>query len=223
LSHEQNRHSLVEFANKTLGSTLDPQMLTVVWARRLTAYKQPELLFSDLEALGDLVQGVQFLLAGKVSPSDPHTLAVANKIKTCLSDSRLAGRVVFLPHYSLAIAKILVSGADVWLNTPLPGKEACGTSSMKAGLNGALLLSTNDGWVAEENWTELGWILSNTDPATTLYRTLREEIIPLFYRRDTNGLPFFWLARMAKMISLCRTKYTTARMLADYKEKLYNL
>lgn len=200
-----DRKNLIEFINKTAGSHFDPNVLTVVWARRLAAYKQPELLLSNLRNLSDLP--MQFIVAGPVNTTDPSSLAIANKLRQITLSN-----FTFLPHYSLSIAKILVSGADVWLNTPVVGKEACGTSGMKAGLNGALLISTIDGWIAEVKEEEIGWFIKD---ATDLYKKLALAG-DLFYNH-----PDEWAKRSENIKNLIKTKFTAARMLQDYKEKLY--
>ena len=219
-----NREVLTRFINPQVSSKLDPTHLTIVWARRLAAYKQPDFLFSNLNTLEEMINSadrpVQFVIAGKVSTNDPHSLAVANRIKECLMDSRIRDKVAFLPHYSLSISQILVCGADVWLNTPLIGKEACGTSSMKAGLNGGLLLSTNDGWVAQEDWSDLGWLFAQDDPEE-MYDLLKNHIAPLFYQKGPDDMPGQWISRQRRMINLISTKYSASRMLADYQQKLY--
>ncbi len=203
---DHSRQNLVEFINSTTGSHLDPNVLTVVWARRLTAYKQPELLLSNLSLLSDLK--IQFIIAGPVVTSDPGSLAIANRLRQAVSP-----KLAFLPHYSLSIAKVLVGGADVWLNTPIVGKEACGTSGMKAGLNGALLMTTVDGWAAEVKEEEVGWFIND---AADLYEKLKTSVVPLFYDH-----PDQWTKRSETIKNLIKTKFTTARMLEDYKNKLY--
>lgn len=200
-----DRKGLVEFINSTTGSHFDRNVLTVVWARRLTAYKQPELLLSNL-SLSNLP--VQFIIAGPVNTADPGSLAIANRLRHVNSP-----KLAFLPHYSLSIAKVLTGGADIWLNTPVVGKEACGTSGMKAGLNGALLISTVDGWIAEVKEEEVGWFIHD---ATDLYEKLKNSVVPLFYDH-----PDQWAKRSETIKNLIKTKFTTARMLEDYKEKLY--
>ncbi|MCL4398040.1 alpha-glucan family phosphorylase [Patescibacteria group bacterium] len=219
--HEENRSALVDFINQKTGSKLDPKVLTVVWARRLAEYKQPELLLSNYDKLKQLIKNpgrpIQFVVGGQPYPKDPGQYSIAERLEAVAKNPDFSGRFAFLPHYGLDVAKILVAGADVWLNTPLVGKEACGTSTMKAGLNGALLLTTADGWIAEEDWSHGGgWILGE------IYELLADKIAPLFYDRP-NNLPKSWLAHMRLIMNLIATKYLTSRMLEDYKTKLYNL
>lgn len=221
----QNKKTLIDFINQTSGFNLDPKLLTIVWARRLVDYKQPTLIFSDLARLAKIVSqanSVQFILAGTIHASDPSSMAMAQTINDYVKNSTLEGRIAFHPHYSLSEAQILTAGADIWLNTPQVGKEACGTSGMKAGLNGALMASTPDGWIPENDWNGIGWVLSEQNTAESLYNALENEMVPMFYARDEKGLPTEWISRMRKTIKIIEDKYTTARMLANYEEKLYS-
>lgn len=202
LSHREDKKALCDFFH------LDEKLLTIVWARRLVDYKQPELILSDLSRLP---KNVQIIIAGNVHTSDPASVIIAEKINNLIKD-----RGVFYPHYCLSTAQMLTKGADIWLNTPLVGKEACGTSGMKAGINGALMVSTPDGWIAENDWNSVGWILPTEKTAESLYNTLEKEIVPLYYDN-----PEQWEAQMQKTIKIIEEKYTTARMLKDYWEKLY--
>jgi starch phosphorylase len=121
------------------------------------------------------------------------------------------------------VAKKVVAGADVWLSTPEIGKEACSTSGMKSGLNGVLQLSTNDGWIREVNWDNIGWVIPENNVSQNLYAILENGIVPLYYERDRNNLPQKWAERMRQTTLLVQGKYTTARMLRDYQNKLYRL
>lgn len=223
--HSQSKKTLIDFINQKGGFNLDPRLLTVVWARRLVDYKQPMLIFSDLARLSKIVcnaNSVQFIIAGSVHTSDPSSMAIAQKINDLTKLSDLCGRIAFHPHNSLSEAQMMVAGADVWLNTPLVGKEACGTSGMKAGLNGALMASTPDGWIPENDWSGLGWMLSGDNTAENLYTALENEIVPLYYSRNDQGIPTEWISRMKGTIKIVEDKYSTARMLTEYWEKLYD-
>lgn len=220
----QNKKTMIDFVNQKAGFNLDPALLTIVWARRLVDYKQPTLIFSDLARLAKIVSGansVQFIIAGSVHTSDPSSMAIAQTINDIIKRPELSGRIAFHPHNSLSEAQIMVAGADIWLNTPQVGKEACGTSGMKAALNGALMASTPDGWIPESDWSGLGWVLSPENTANSLYTFLENEMIPLYYSRDEKSLPTEWISRMRRTIKIIEEKYTTARMLAQYEEKLY--
>jgi starch phosphorylase len=213
-AHAQNKQFMTDYLNKEIGSTLDSDILTIVWARRLATYKQPELILTNLEKLGQLGNmGVQFIISGPVNPADPSSLSLASKFTDA---ARKIPYLAFLPRHNIETASILTKGADVWLNTPIIGKEACGTSGMKAGLNGALQFSTNDGWIAEEDWSELGWILPDENAAESLYRQITDLIAPMYYQNKGE-----WESRMTKTSALCVNKYSTKRMWNEYKEKLY--
>ena len=136
---------------------------------------------------------------------------------------RFKGRLVYIAHYSTDMSRRLVAGADVWLNTPVRGMEACGTSGMKAGLNGALQFTTRDGWVDEVKLEDIGWEIPADDPAPALYRTLESDILPGFYRRGEGGLPEDWVKRMRTIMELTERQFTAARMLEEYRTLLYKL
>ncbi len=131
----------------------------------------------------------------------------------------LSGNALFIPNYNMAITQQLVRGSDLWLNTPQLGKEACGTSGMKAAANGVLQCTVPDGWAAEVKWDDLGWTLPPKDISLALYSLLETEIIPLYYDRQ-DGLPVKWLERMKKSVELAQ-QFSADRMLKEYQEKLY--
>lgn len=201
-------------------SRLKNDILTIVWARRFASYKRPELLFSDISHLKKIATSsrypVKFIVAGKTNPTDQAGRELEDKIETLVKGAGLEDKITLVADYSLPLAKKLVAGADVWLNTPVPGQEACGTSGMKAGLNGALMLSTNDGWMAEVNWDGLGWILPGENTAEALYKTIETEIAPMYY-----GSPSQWHERSIRTRSLILDYFNTKRVLEDYESKLY--
>lgn len=215
-----NRKALIKYVNEKTGSQLDENILTIVWARRFASYKRPALIFTDLLRLKNVLhnpsQPVQIIISGKVATGDNAGRAMIDQIKDWTKSPDFLNRIVFLPDYNIATAKLLTSGADVWLNTPEIGKEACGTSGMKAALNGALMLSTQDGWMSEVGWADKGWIIPSDNSAEWLYKLIETEIAPIFYS-DKNE----WGTRMQKTIDVVRTNYTATRMLNDYIEKLY--
>ncbi|HEU0081048.1 MAG TPA: HAD-IIB family hydrolase [Candidatus Paceibacterota bacterium] len=212
------RAELVRFANQAAGSRLDPGIMTVVWARRFVAYKRPGLLLGDAEALLALVSDperpMQFIFAGKAYQDDEVGVQALARIRRLAQDPRFRGRIAYIPDYSISAAKKLVQGADVWLNTPIPGFEACGTSGMKAGLNGALVLSAVDGWVAEaKGLAEAGWLMSERNIERELYRYLRAAAAEFGSAR--------WEARAAAIRRIVGAGFTVQRMLDIYLEKLY--
>lgn len=210
--NQKRWQSLKSKANVKKELNLDSKALVIVWARRLAAYKRPQLLFSNFTRLEKIVnipnRPVQIIIAGR---------AVDESVKFPPMTSSLTQKVFILSQYDLELAKKLTAAADVWLNTPMPGQEASGTSGMKAGLNGALQLSTADGWIVEQNWQDLGWILFEENINTNLYTVIEKEIIPLYFEN-----PREWEKRAQKTRELVEQKYTTARVLNNYFEKLYD-
>ena len=221
------RRELVDFINKSTGSTLSDNALTLVWARRFAAYKRPGLLWNDTERLikfiSDVGMPIQIIIAGKAHPMDMEGVKAKSLVEMAVSDLRFKGRVAYFPNYSVESAKLLVKGADVWLNTPIPGFEACGTSGMKAGLNGSIVMSTNDGWVAEEpSLRDIGFIIPENDIEKGLYDMLEKKVVPSFYAGTIPGMSEEWLMKISETITLVESKFNASRMLDDYLKKMYN-
>lgn len=217
--HQENKARLLDHASE-FGSRLHPDHLTVVWARRMTAYKRPEMLVTDLERLAALAlhaeRPVQFIVSGQANPADETGVNLMNRVIAAAADAKLDGRFAYLPYYNPASARLLVQGADLWLNTPIRGQEACGTSGMKASLNGALQFSTSDGWFDEVDQAPIGWVLPEDAVAGDLYDILEQQIAPQFYG-DKAG----WAAKMRNNIALVEQQFSAERMLKDYFAKLY--
>jgi starch phosphorylase len=212
----------------------DPDVLTLGFARRVATYKRLWLLVADPDRALGLLDGdrpIQLVIAGKAHPRDDEGKHLIQQLLRLRGAPNVADRVVFLQDYDLAMAAQLVQGCDVWVNLPRAPMEASGTSGMKSAVNGGLQLSVADGWWAEAYDGENGWALSGeVDPdqqaqdardAHDLYRLLEEEVIPSFYDVDGDGLPTSWLQRMRASLRTNAPRYTAARMLADYEEKLY--
>ncbi|OJI09536.1 MAG: hypothetical protein COV08_00805 [Candidatus Vogelbacteria bacterium CG10_big_fil_rev_8_21_14_0_10_49_38] len=222
------RGALIDFVRLETGVSLNPEICTIVWARRFASYKRPLLIFSDLDRLSKIVNDptrpVQIIVSGKAHEADDQGQEIIRRIKDYVGRPDLRDRVVYLPKYSLSSAKFLVQGADIWLNTPERGKEACGTSGMKAALNGALQASVSDGWVDEVDWSERGWILPEAELEHRIYDILTDEILPLFYASSGAGESVIgWAERMRRTVDLVQNNYLAGRMLEDYVVKLYNL
>jgi starch phosphorylase len=215
---------------------VDPEALTIGFARRFATYKRAGLLFSEPERLARLLadpeRPLQILVAGKAHPADDGGKELIRRIVTAARDLRADGRVVFVEDYDMELARHLVSGADVWLNTPRRPLEASGTSGMKAGMNGVLNASILDGWWPEGYAPELGWAIGEGHEAESeeaqdahdresLYRLLEQEIVPAYYERDAGGLPERWLAMMKASIAGVGARFNTHRMVADYAEHYY--
>lgn len=222
--HTYLRNKLVQFVANRTGTELDNRALTIVWARRFTGYKRPELLFTDLARLDKLtnnhLEPVQIVFAGLASAADSSGHEMICLLQNQIKNFQLNKHIVYLPDYDLEAAKILVAGADLWLNTPQRGKEACGTSGMKSGLNGVLQMSISDGWYPEIDWKDIGWIITDEQTSDHIYYNLETEVVTSFYKR-VNGLPLSWIAKMRKTMEITREKFTTKRLLKDYNEQLY--
>ncbi len=230
------RHGEAPDVLDALESALDPDILTIGFARRFATYKRAGLLFSDLDRLSrilwDADRPVQIVYAGKAHPADRPGQQVIQEIFTRSRSEKLRGRVFILEDYDMRIARYLVAGVDVWLNNPRRPLEASGTSGMKAGINGVVNVSVLDGWW-DEGWTgDNGWAIggreTNHDEGAQdwsdvqdLYRLLEEEIVPRYYERDANGLPAAWVDLMRRSMASTMWRFSTTRMLHDYVEKMY--
>ena len=223
------RTELVDEVKKLSGIQLDPNVCTLVWTRRFVSYKRPMALFSDMKRLQSIIANsampLQIILSGKkAGANDTESIKLMEKVRTAAADPMFANKIVFVPDYTLAMAEKFVHGADVWLNTPERGVEACGTSGMKAALNGALMTSVSDGWMDEVKWEGIGWILANEDKdlAPSLYDALEHEILPKFYQHDASGVPEEWIKRMRATMNIVSTDFSATKMLQGYEEKLYS-
>jgi starch phosphorylase len=249
---KQGRQALVEYARRRLvhqyqvlgadpeavsaiRQALDPQALTLGFARRFTAYKRPTLLLHDAERLARLLnhpeRPVQLVVAGKAHPQDEEGKRLVQQLVRFVRWPLVRQRVIFLTDYDMVLAQHLVQGVDVWINTPRRPWEACGTSGMKVLVNGGLNLSELDGWWAEAYSPEVGWALGDgrehDDPAWDaveagqLYDLLEREIVPAFYARDARGIPAGWVARITESMARLTTLFSSNRMLREYVETLY--
>ncbi len=250
---EQGRARLVGFARRHLrvaatnlgGSSsdtawidnaLDPSALTICFARRFATYKRAALLLSQPERLRRLLLSsshpVQFVFAGKAHPADESGKEMIRQIAAYAADLGVRHRFVFLPDYDIAVARALYHGADVWLNNPRRPLEACGTSGMKAALNGTLNCSILDGW-----WDELfdgdnGWAIASAEDvedldrrdeveANSVFDLLEREVVPLFYDTDGTSVPRRWLARVKHALATLGPSVVASRMVRDYATYLY--
>ena len=215
------------------GTLLDPNVLTIGFARRFATYKRANLLFSNLERMRRLCTNskrpVQFIFAGKAHPEDKPGKEVLQNVYAFTRDPAFQGRVAFLEDYDMHLAHLLVQGVDLWLNMPRVPLEASGTSGMKAGLNGVPQLSTLDGWWQEGYDGLAGWAVppvpEGEDPdahdADKVYRLIEEQIAPLYYTRDSRGVPVGWVERMRHAVRLSGSTFTSQRMVANYVQAYY--
>jgi starch phosphorylase len=219
-----------------MGALLDPEVLTIGFVRRFTEYKRPALIFHDIERLKRTVtdrwHSVQIIFAGKSHPADLPSKQLLQHVYALATDHEFQGRIAFVEDYDMHMARYLVQGVDVWLNTPRRLQEACGTSGMKASVNGVLHLSVRDGWWHEGYNGANGWAIGdefrvygpseedNSD-AEALYRLLEEEIVPLYYQRDRGGVPHGWMHVVKEAIGSIVPLFCARRMLKEYVEQMY--
>jgi starch phosphorylase len=221
---------------RALGRVLSPDALTVGFARRFATYKRADLILTDIERLlalvNDAKRPVQFVFAGKAHPLDEPGKRVLQRIAELMRDSQFADKFVFVEDYDINVGRHFVQGVDVWLNNPRRPLEASGTSGQKVVLNGGLNLSILDGWWAEAfdglNGFAIGTGRTHSDIAThdsrdgeDLHKVLRDEVIPLFYQRDRDGLPRGWIKRMKRTIRTLGWRFNADRMVMDYTSKAY--
>jgi starch phosphorylase len=222
------RRELVEEVSRLSGVTLRPDICTLVWTRRFVPYKRPMAIFTDRtrlkKILFDVSKPLQIIISGKIVGTDSESAHMMEVVRAAAEDPMFEGRIVFIPNYSLTLAQKFVTGSDIWLNTPKRGIEACGTSGMKAGLNGSLMLSVPDGWMDEVNWHDVGWLLSDDDKdlPVSLYEALEREILPAFYALDASGVPESWVKRMRTTMDIVAKDFSATKMLQEYNKKLYN-
>jgi glycogen phosphorylase len=250
---QDSRHKLIEYARQRYsqqlaisgaspediakaGQILDPEALTLVFARRFATYKRPTLLLHDPERLIRLLtdpqRPVQLLIAGKAHPADGAGQEMIRQWVEFTRRPEVLGRVVFLSDYDMLLTEQLVGGADVWINNPRRPWEACGTSGMKVLVNGGLNLSELDGWWAEAYQPQVGWALGDgrehgDDPgwdaaeAAALYDILEKEVIPMFYARNADGLPTDWLAKVRASMTTLTARFSANRAVCQYTTEYY--
>ncbi len=219
-----------------LGKVLSPDALTIGFARRFATYKRANLILADIESLASMVNDpkrpVQFVFAGKAHPNDEPGKRVLQQIAELMRNSRFSDKFVFVEDYDINVGRYFVQGVDVWLNNPRRPLEASGTSGQKVVLNGGLNLSVLDGWWAEAydgmngfaigtGRTHSNMNVHDTRDGEDLRRALREEVIPLFYQRDRDGLPRGWIKRMKRTIRTLGWRFNADRMVMDYTLKCY--
>jgi glycogen phosphorylase len=252
-AHQQQKRELFGFAERRLArqlarhgeapdllreirGSLDPDALTIGFARRFATYKRADLIFRDEERLARLLtdagRPVQLVLAGKAHPADRPGQQVIQRIFGLSRSGQLRGRVFIVEDYDIRIARFLVGGVDLWLNNPRRPMEASGTSGMKAAINGIPSISILDGWWDEGFNGRNGWAIGGRDPvgdeaaqdeadAAELYRILEEEVVPRYFERDADGVPRAWVESMRAALEASIWRFSTARMLGEYVERLY--
>ena len=253
-NHERCRSEMVVFARERLvkhlrsrgaspteidqaHEVLDPGVLTIGFARRFATYKRATLFLRNIERIkgilfGDKNKRLQFVISGKAHPKDLPGKELIRDINHYARENGMASSVVFIPDYDIHVARLMVAGCDVWLNTPRRPREASGTSGMKAAMNGLPNLSVLDGWWDEADYVRTGWPIGHgetyEDPeyqddveANALYELLEKEVVPLFYERDAEGIPRRWIAKMKDAVRLNCPFFNTSRMVRDYAVRAY--
>ncbi|MGE4384472.1 MAG: alpha-glucan family phosphorylase [Endomicrobiaceae bacterium] len=252
-SHERRKERLVSFARSRLKNqlerrgvskhiiryadeVLDPEALTIGFARRFATYKRGNLIFRDLERIKKILLNkdmpVQIIIAGKAHPKDDKGKEIIKSIISLTANPELRYKVVFLEDYDMNVAHYMVQGVDIWLNNPLRPEEASGTSGMKAAVNGAINFSVLDGWWCEGYNGENGWVIGFTDTysdleyqneieSKSMYEMLEKEIVPLFYNRGQDDVPRDWIKKMKTCMKTIGPSFNTNRMIEDYTEKFY--
>jgi glycogen phosphorylase len=215
---------------------LDPGVFTIGFARRFATYKRATLWMRDVERIKRLLHNkhrkVQFVIAGKAHPMDIPGKELIRDINHFIREQGLSRQIVFIPDYDLHVARLMVAGCDIWLNTPRRPREASGTSGMKASMNGLLNLSVLDGWWDEADYVRTGWPIGHGEDyqdlnyqdnveANALYELLEQEVVPLFYNRDAEGIPRHWVQKMKEAIRLNCPNFNTARMVREYATRGY--
>lgn len=224
------------------GNVLDPGVLTIGFARRFATYKRATLFLRDINRMKRILQdtahgpsnkhSVQFVIAGKAHPKDMPGKELIREIIQRMREEGLGDRVVFVPNYNIYMSRVLVAGCDIWLNNPRRPREASGTSGMKASMNGLMNLSILDGWWDEADYVRTGWSIGAGEDyqdqnyqddaeAGALYDLLEQDVVPLFYDRDAEGIPRGWLAKMKDSIRLNCPVFNTTRMVEDYARQGY--
>jgi starch phosphorylase len=252
-THERRRERLVAFARKKLkdqltrrgashreiqhaDEVLNPEALTIGFARRFATYKRANLIFRDFDRLirilSDRKQPVQFIFAGKAHPRDNEGKEIIRQIVETARDEKLRDSIVFIEDYDMSVARYLVSGVDIWLNNPRRPLEASGTSGMKASANGVINMSVLDGWWVEAYDNNVGWAIGNGEEyddlgmqdeveSKAIYDLLEQEIIPLFYNRGNDGLPRGWVDMMKYSMRTICPVFNTNRMVQEYSDRFY--
>jgi len=236
LARQFARHGESPDSLRAVRGVLDPDALTIGFARRFATYKRAALLFSDEQRLAGILSAadrpVQIVIAGKAHPADRPGQQVIQHIFELSRSERLRGRVFIVEDYDMRIARFLVGGVDIWLNNPRRPMEASGTSGMKAAINGIPSVSILDGWWDEGFNGSNGWAIGDRSPdgddaaqdaadAAEMYRLLEQEIVPRYFDRGDDGLPHAWLETMRAAIGSALWQFSTARMLTEYVERLY--
>jgi len=236
LTRQYSRRNAPKNLIQQAETILDPNILTIAFARRFATYKRANLLLQDPDRLEAIINSdkypVQFIFAGKAHPKDHEGKELIKRVVKFAKRPSVRRRIAFIENYDMHIARCLVQGADVWLNTPRRPFEACGTSGMKAAINGTLNVSILDGWWAEGYSEKCGWRIGNGEEYTdttyqdavesrALYNVLENEVIPCFYDHENGDMPVSWLQMMKASMKLALGEYSSLRMMDEYEKRFY--
>jgi len=236
LLEQYARHGRSPSKLREISAFFSEEALTIGFARRFATYKRAGLLFSDLHRLRGILRSTQrpvrILLAGKAHPADRPAQELIQHLFMLGQEADLEGRIVFIENYNMRVARMLVQGVDVWLNTPRRPFEASGTSGQKAAVNGVLNCSILDGWWPEGYDGENGWAIGSEETAAeewvqdqqdanSLYSTLEEQIVPRFYERNGQGMPVQWVAMMKRSMVTIGARFSASRMVREYTDRAY--
>jgi starch phosphorylase len=223
-AHQENKRKLLEVIAKKTGQQWNENDLLIGWARRMVSYKRPLALFADKARLASLLKNsdrpVRIVMAGSAHESDIEGARMLEELQRMIV-TEFDGYVVYVPNYNIKLGEIMTAGTDVWLNTPVLGFEACGTSGMKACLNGSLPCSTKDGWVHEVNLFGIGWVLDSEAITDSLLHTIKDQIVPMYYDKNHQGMPANWVENMKHARELILNEYSATGMLREYIERMY--
>jgi len=237
LVNQYKRRNAPRQVLEAVDTALDPDTLTIAFARRFATYKRATLLLQDEARLESIISNkefpVQFIFAGKAHPKDNEGKELIKRLFQFASRPEVRDKIIFLEDYDMHLARHLVQGADVWLNTPRRPFEACGTSGMKAAMNGVLNVSILDGWWCEGYSEDRGWRIGNGEEyqdhnyqdaveSQALYNVLENEVIPCFYDRKNGDLPVCWLKKMKNSMKMAMESFCSLRMVSDYEKRYYN-
>ncbi len=224
--HQQNKKTLLSVIKEESGEEWSENNLLIGWARRFVPYKRPLALLEDIQGLKKMAETkgreLKIVFAGHSSEGDEEGEKLLKEVRRIIAED-LKGIGVFLPNYSLELASLMTSGCDLWLNTPIVGFEACGTSGMRAALNGVLPFTTKDGWVDEVDLTGIGWLAESADINHSILDILARSIVPMYYEHleNPNDSDSEWLARMQKARELILNRFSMTRALREYIENIY--
>jgi starch phosphorylase len=237
LKQQYERRNAPKSVIDKIEAVLNPEVLTIAFARRFAAYKRAHLLLWDLERLAAILNNetrpVQIIFAGKAHPQDKEGKAIIKRLIEFIQRPEIRQRVVFIEGYDMALARSLVQGADVWLSTPRRPLEACGTSGMKAAVNGVLNVSILDGWWCEGYSEERGWKIGSGEEyvdieyqdateSQALYNILENSVIPCFYEENEGELPKRWIRMMKASMKMAMKDFCSLRMVGEYEQRFYN-